>query len=119
MCGELAGEPAAVPILVGLGVDELSMNPGSIPRVKDLIRKLEFSAASRLAQNALQAERVSGVRSMAGQFLSRQCKRNNSSDGFRVPPFVPRKRGEMKIGRLMYTSPACGGLRVKSKLSEY
>ncbi len=70
VCGELAGEPAAVPILVGLGVDELSMNPGSIPRVKDLIRKLEFSAASRLAQNALQAERVSGVRSMAEQFLS-------------------------------------------------
>jgi phosphocarrier protein FPr len=70
VCGELAGEPAAVPILVGLGVDELSMNPDSIPRVKDLIRKLEFSAVSRLAQRALQAERASDVRHKAELFFS-------------------------------------------------
>lgn len=70
VCGELAGEPAAVPILVGLGIDELSMNPGSIPRVKDLIRTLEFSAVSHLAQSALQAERASDVRRTAEQFLT-------------------------------------------------
>lgn len=34
ICGELAADPKAVPILMGLGVDELSMSPNSIPLVK-------------------------------------------------------------------------------------
>ncbi len=38
MCGEMAGEPLYIPILLGLGLDELSMNPMSIPRVKRIIR---------------------------------------------------------------------------------
>lgn len=38
MCGEMAGEPLFVPILLGLGVDELSMNPQAIPPVKNAIR---------------------------------------------------------------------------------
>ncbi|GAK58078.1 phosphoenolpyruvate-protein phosphotransferase [Candidatus Vecturithrix granuli] len=70
VCGELAGDPTAVPILVGLGVDELSMNPGSIPRVKDIIRRLELPSVSRLAENALQAESAIDVRCMAEKFLS-------------------------------------------------
>lgn len=40
VCGELAGEPLAVPLLIGLGVDELSMNAVAIPRAKQIIRKL-------------------------------------------------------------------------------
>ena len=41
MCGEMAGEPLFAPILMGLGVDELSMNPQSIPLVKDAIRSID------------------------------------------------------------------------------
>jgi phosphotransferase system enzyme I (PtsI) len=40
MCGEMAGEPLYAPILMGLGVDELSMNPQSIPLVKNAIRSI-------------------------------------------------------------------------------
>jgi phosphotransferase system enzyme I (PtsI) len=40
MCGEMAGEPLYAPILLGLGVDELSMNPQSIPIVKNAIRAI-------------------------------------------------------------------------------
>ncbi len=40
VCGELAGDPAAIPILIGLGVKELSMASGSIPKAKQIIRDL-------------------------------------------------------------------------------
>ena len=42
MCGEMAGDPIYLPVLLGLGLDELSMNPQSIPLVKNAIRKLSI-----------------------------------------------------------------------------
>jgi phosphoenolpyruvate-protein phosphotransferase (PTS system enzyme I) len=43
MCGEMAGEPLYAPILLGLGIDELSMNPQAIPMVKNAIRSINTS----------------------------------------------------------------------------
>ena len=45
MCGEMAGYPIHMPILLGIGIDELSMNPQSIPEVKSVIRSLKVSDA--------------------------------------------------------------------------
>ena len=56
MCGELAGEPLAAPILVGLGLDELSMSPPFIPLVKQIIRNLDSNEMSALAKGALMLE---------------------------------------------------------------
>jgi len=42
MCGEMAGDPLHIPILLGLGMDELSMNPQAIPAVKRMIRSLSI-----------------------------------------------------------------------------
>jgi phosphoenolpyruvate-protein phosphotransferase (PTS system enzyme I) len=56
VCGELAGEPLAIPILVGLGVDELSMNPPAIPVAKQIVRNLTFSEAKELAGRVLELE---------------------------------------------------------------
>jgi phosphotransferase system enzyme I (PtsI) len=56
MCGELAGEPLAAPILVGLGLDEFSMSPPFIPLVKQIIRNLDSKEMSALAQGALMLE---------------------------------------------------------------
>ena len=42
MCGEMAGEPFYIPILLGLGIDELSMNVMALPRVKSVLRSLNY-----------------------------------------------------------------------------
>ncbi len=56
MCGELAGEPLAAPILVGLGLDEFSMSPPFIPLVKQIIRNLDTREMTDLAEGSLQLE---------------------------------------------------------------
>jgi phosphotransferase system enzyme I (PtsI) len=53
VCGEMAGEPALVPLLVGLGVHELSVTPALIPAVKFLLRRLRISEARDIAEFAL------------------------------------------------------------------
>jgi phosphoenolpyruvate-protein kinase (PTS system EI component) len=69
VCGELAGDPVATAVLVGLGVDELSLNPGGIPRVKAIVRAIHSRQAQELARQALEAESVVQVREIAQAFL--------------------------------------------------
>ena len=56
VCGEMAGDPVYVPLLLGLGVDELSAAPPSLPQVKYLIRRLRMAEARELAQFAIGCE---------------------------------------------------------------
>ncbi|HET7088264.1 MAG TPA: phosphoenolpyruvate--protein phosphotransferase [Anaerolineae bacterium] len=62
VCGEMGGDPLAVPLLVGLGVDELSMNTPAIPKAKQIIRGLDSSEARKLAQAALELGSAEEVR---------------------------------------------------------
>jgi phosphocarrier protein FPr len=62
VCGELAGDPLAIPILIGLGVKELSMASGSIPKAKQVIRALKSGDAKSLAAQAVQMESAEAVR---------------------------------------------------------
>ena len=50
MCGELAGNPLATPVLVGMGLDELSMNAPGIPDVKTAVRNISMKKARELAR---------------------------------------------------------------------
>ena len=43
MCGEMAGTPHHIPLLLGIGMDELSMNPQAIPDIKRVIRSLNVA----------------------------------------------------------------------------
>lgn len=70
VCGELAGEAEAVPILVGLGVDELSVNPAGIPKVKALIRAMAMNDAQALAQKALSCAKAIEVRQLSTAFIN-------------------------------------------------
>lgn len=61
MCGELAGNALATPLLVGLGLDELSMSAPAIPAVKAAIRQTTLFDAQKLAAQALQLESAEAV----------------------------------------------------------
>jgi len=64
VCGGLAADPAAVPLLLGLGVTELSVVPGAIPRLKAQIRGLTLDRCRELAQRALQLGTAAEVRAL-------------------------------------------------------
>ncbi|WP_407407890.1 phosphoenolpyruvate--protein phosphotransferase [Peribacillus sp.] len=53
MCGEMAGDEVAVPILIGLGLDEFSMSATSILKARSLIRKLSLEEMKKLSQDVL------------------------------------------------------------------
>ncbi|MEJ2286519.1 MAG: phosphoenolpyruvate--protein phosphotransferase [Desulfobacterales bacterium] len=61
MCGEMAATAHHIPLLVGMGMDELSMNPQSIPKAKRVIRALNTGDAQALVQQALQKKTAKGV----------------------------------------------------------
>jgi phosphocarrier protein FPr/phosphocarrier protein len=65
VCGGLASDPVAVPILIGLGVHELSMVPGIIPQLKALIATLNVEECRSLAARALEQETAEAVRALA------------------------------------------------------
>jgi phosphotransferase system enzyme I (PtsI) len=50
VCGEMAGDPRYIPLFLGLGVRDLSMAPGALPRVKQRIRQLDVTAATHRAE---------------------------------------------------------------------
>ncbi|MEO7299704.1 MAG: phosphoenolpyruvate--protein phosphotransferase, partial [Verrucomicrobiota bacterium] len=56
VCGEMAGDPVLAPLLLGLGVDELSATPSTIPALKFLIRRLKMEDAKKLADSSLNCE---------------------------------------------------------------
>ncbi|NVN98743.1 MAG: phosphoenolpyruvate--protein phosphotransferase [Geobacteraceae bacterium] len=64
ICGEMAGEPQYLPILLGLGFDELSMTPPSIPRVKEILRRCSLTEAKKLTAKILEAETAEAVESI-------------------------------------------------------
>lgn len=64
VCGEMAGDVEAVPILLGLGLEEFSTAPASVPRVKAILRQLDSASARTVAREALAARSAEEVRSL-------------------------------------------------------
>lgn len=69
LCGEIAGDPRHTALLIGLGFTQLSMNAGSIPRVKRMVRDLALEDCKRLAEDAVRCRRIQEVRDLVGAFL--------------------------------------------------
>lgn len=66
MCGELGADPQALPILLGLGLDEISVSPKRLPRVKARVREFSLSQCKQLAARALTADSAGAVRALTG-----------------------------------------------------
>ena len=62
MCGEMAGDAEAIPILLGLGLDEFSMNAVAIPEAKAIIRSLSLAEAEGIAAKALSLPNAEEIR---------------------------------------------------------
>lgn len=56
VCGEMAGDIHLTPLLLGLGIDELSVGASLVPRVKKAVQSLDMATCTRLAQGAIQAQ---------------------------------------------------------------
>lgn len=72
VCGEMAGEPVLTPLLLGLGVDELSAAPALVPSIKFMIRRVKITEARELAEFALNCESGAEILQRC-QELARQC----------------------------------------------
>jgi phosphocarrier protein FPr len=64
VCGELAADAQAIPVLVGIGVDALSVSPSAIPAVAWQLRQLTLPSARQLAERALASQTAADVRNL-------------------------------------------------------
>jgi phosphotransferase system enzyme I (PtsI) len=71
VCGEMSGEPLYAPLLVGLGIRQLSATPRKIPEIKRVIRQLHVQEAERMAEYVLNMETARQV----GNYLRDQLRR--------------------------------------------
>lgn len=72
LCGELAADPIAAPILLGLGLDELSLNPQAIPALKQAIAEATIAEAEAITKAALKLESAARVRSVVSASVTRK-----------------------------------------------
>ena len=64
LCGEIAAEPLAIPLLLGLGIDEFSLNPQAIPTLKQKISQLTVTESEAIAASALKLDSAAKVISL-------------------------------------------------------
>ncbi|EPF13612.1 Phosphoenolpyruvate-protein phosphotransferase [Cedecea davisae] len=72
LCGEMAGDPMCVALLVGMGYRHLSMNGRSVARIKYLLRHIQLEEAQHLAQRSLEAQMATEVRHQVAAFMERR-----------------------------------------------
>ena len=71
VCGELAGDEKGAALLLGMGLDEFSMSAGSIPTIKNLIRKSNYAEMQKAAEEALELQTSAEVNEYVDQLLNK------------------------------------------------
>ncbi len=70
LCGEMAGNPIAAPLLVGMGMDELSVVPQILPEIKKIIRSVSYASLQELARKALAMTSGEDVENLLRDFIA-------------------------------------------------
>jgi phosphotransferase system enzyme I (PtsI) len=71
LCGEMAGDPRYIPLLIGMGLVDLSMNPASLLEVKKIVRSIEYNRWKQIAKKVLNIPSAKEI----GQLLSVEYER--------------------------------------------
>jgi len=72
ICGGMAGNPIAAPLLIGMGMDELSVVPAVLPEIKKIIRSVSYASLQELAREALSKGSGAEVRQLLREFIARE-----------------------------------------------
>ncbi|MCK4523910.1 hypothetical protein KAU15_03190, partial [candidate division WOR-3 bacterium] len=71
VCGEMASIPLAVPILIGMDIDELSVSPIFIPEIKKIIREITYEECRNIAKDVLSCKTAHEVRDYMKEFIKK------------------------------------------------
>ena len=71
VCGEMAGDPLCILILLGFGITELSMNALSIPKVKEIVRSVEYDMSRSLLERILELDSAEEVEKFVRKELAK------------------------------------------------
>ena len=72
ICGQMAGNPLAAPLLVGFGIDELSVVPAVLPEIKKIIRCLNYGRIQEISRQALSIETAEEIEAHLRKFLKKE-----------------------------------------------
>jgi phosphotransferase system enzyme I (PtsI) len=75
VCGEMAGNPRLVPLLLGLGLRTLSMNASAIPRVKQVVRALDIDDCARFARRVMEQSDPARIQELVLEFANGLAER--------------------------------------------
>jgi phosphotransferase system enzyme I (PtsI) len=70
ICGEMAGNPQLIPLLLGLGIRSFSMNASAIPRVKQAVRGLDIGDCARFARRVMEQSDPARIRELVARFAA-------------------------------------------------
>ena len=70
LCGEMAGNLQYIPLLVGMGLFDLSMNPAALLEAKKIVRSMNYKKWEEIAQRALQLPSAEEISKFLGEFLT-------------------------------------------------
>ncbi len=80
MCGEMAAEPSYIPLFIGMGFEELSMNPQSIPMVKKMVRNLHREDCKKFVNQVLNLTEISQINALVDETYGNLLKQKIYSE---------------------------------------
>lgn len=79
ICGEMASDPVAIPLLIGLGLDSLSVSPALIPVTKQIIRNITYQETREIVQKCLEVSTEREIKQILSNYFDKEIKKHVKS----------------------------------------